>query len=109
MSAHHNYRVRLQDRLDGFIRIADQMNVDIGLYRLVRGQGPEAAFGEWQGNVWLIERKRIGNDFEHQQTDSRRQAGRKLRRCFEGFERLGDRRVEDDNLHGGLLGYDRSR
>jgi hypothetical protein len=54
----------------------------------------------------VIEGEGVGNDFQHQKTDSGGETLGQMGGCFEGLECLSDRRVEDDDLHRGLEGYD---
>jgi hypothetical protein len=105
-SAHHDYGVGFEDGLDGFIGVAHQVDIDVGFDGNVVGERAETAASEGQRHLWLIERERIGNDFEDEKADARREALGELRGGLKRFEGFRDGGVQDDNLHCGLLGYD---
>ena len=101
--AHNNYRVRLQHRVEYFLRIAHQVNVDNGFDGRLLGERPESPLRVREGDIGLVERQRIGDDFQHQEADSPRKVLSKLCGGFERMNRFGDSGMKDDNLKRCLL------
>jgi hypothetical protein len=99
----------LEDRFHGFLAIADQVDIDAGLYCSIFGQGTETAVRKGEGHVGVIKREGIGHHFKDQEADARREIVSQARSGFKGAEGFRDRGVQDDDLHRGLLGYDGTR
>jgi len=81
---HHDNGVGFEEGVDYFGRVANEVDIDIGFYRSVRGQSTKAAAGEGHRDLGMVERERIGHHFEHQQPDLRREV---VSESGGGFER----------------------
>jgi len=79
------------------------VNVDSGFNGSVLGQRPESPLCITEGDIGLVERQRIGDDFQDQEADSRRQVLSELCGGFERIKRFGDLRVKNDNFKRCLL------
>ena len=100
--------MRLEDGVDYFFGVADQMDINAGFDGSVLGKRAEMTPGVWERHIGLMKRQRVRDDFQHQETDSSGEAVGELRGGFQRLQRSGDRRVEHNHLNGGLPGDDRS-
>ncbi len=101
--AHHDDGVRFKDRIEYFLRIADQVNVDSGFNGNVFSQRSEPSLGIRERHIGSMERQRVGDNFQNQDTDSGGQSLRESRCCFERIERFRDGGMENSDFKCCLL------